>query len=1326
MTAPIEHSLRPRCTSCGLRTCAGDCGTAAEREPPDALALPGYRVLRRLGSGAFATVYEAEREDGAVVALKVGHPGDADAAHSLRREAQVLAALVDDAVPRLMAEEATPQGAPIVVMAKVDGPTLAQRLARMQPGQSLGEHVVEMLAVFDAVAAIHDRGWIHGDLKPENIMLGGPRGATLVDFGLARPLGGIARTEARFAAGTVEYMSPEQCTTDAIVDQRSDVYALAVVVYELAFGHPPFSGRAEAVREAHRSQRVPLADRSRPLARFLHACLAKDPAKRPASVKEAREALRIALRDESGVLASESRGSVALSSAKEPGGKQFESVATLYFLSLRSVDGLLNVLRPEGGHLVDVGQERRVVAFRATDRENPALAALRTAESLIRKGLTKTVVIDVVGASVRRRSGMPPRISSPAFTDRHRFPARELGSGVYVREVARATFSECRCEPIPHTDLSLVASDEAPHAEDASITTMAGRDRLLEEVVTTASAAAGGSPVLCTVTGAPGIGKSLLAQAVEASLGAKGQWVTVRVTASEPLESSPRPVAPLLLGSLCGLGRALTSDHVGVLTGYLGESYMQQHGLGLAFALGWIGPSDARLAKLKAAPGALQSLATLALGECLRVMSQRHPTAIILDGAQYVEHPLLGALEYALRSENQGVLWVCVVTRPAFLETLERRAWAAAAANRHAFVIGALPSEAAQALVRRMLAPMTHPPMWALEQICTRADGNPMLLRELVSGLLRSGLIRQGERGNGAMLDVDVLSGIPELPLVDWLVARELEQLPADLRTFAGLAACMGAELVARDMEGVMEAFEARGEALPFVLEPNTGLQRLLEASVLRKRDFGYSFRHDTLRERLRREVDGDLRHLWHRAAYAYFQAQSERREGEELLRQLAHHAAAAGLRSRALDHQLALADGAEARHMYHEAEAHYGRALEFCPPQSSLLRVAWHRRGVLRYRLGLYEPASEALETALEAAQREGDKAAEGAILLDAATVWDWREDHARSAALVERAGECLQGHPSDLLEARLTQARGRCAFRRADAEEASELVLAAATMAESLGEEGYETRVIGLLLAAPLLAFRGETKRAELKFEQLIRLCEEHNDAMHLATAYNNRAALWDVMQDGVRMLQDLERVVDRARTYGFIVLECFALRNAGETHYVTSNYDVALKFAEEAIALGKKLYDAGQRVLVPLLTKMRIHAIVGDLERAAATVAQLRGYQEDGRQQGRSDLELSPSEELLCRMVELFVSGAGEPEWDRILRDTRGETMQGELVELLEFSALSALGRNDPDRARRDLVEALAVLQDTPMLIGERIRSRLRALDAHSDAWPERTAA
>ena len=140
-----------------------------------------------------------------------------------------------------------------------------------------------MHEVGGALAYAHAQGVVHRDVKPGNILLAGGH-AWIADFGIARAItvaAGEQLTETGLAVGTPDYMSPEQASGDTMVDGRSDVYALACVLFEMLAGEPPFRGRtAQIILARHRSESPPSVRVVRPgvpehVEAGLHQALAK-------------------------------------------------------------------------------------------------------------------------------------------------------------------------------------------------------------------------------------------------------------------------------------------------------------------------------------------------------------------------------------------------------------------------------------------------------------------------------------------------------------------------------------------------------------------------------------------------------------------------------------------------------------------------------------------------------------------------------------------------------------------------------------------------------------------------------------------------------------------------------------------------------------------------------------------------------------------------------------------------------------------------------------------------------------------------------------------
>src|SRR2546425_3147975 len=206
-----------------------------------------YVVERELGHGGMATVYLARDVAlGRAVAIKVLPPTTREylGGERFTRETQIAAQLSHPhIVPLFEAGEA--EGILFYVMGYVEGESLQDRLAR-EGALPLEESLRLIAEVADALSYAHEHGVIHRDIKPANVLLA--RGHALVaDFGIAKSLGeavggGESLTGTGVAVGTAEYMSPEQATGDKHLDARSDVYALAALLYEMLTSEPPFTG----------------------------------------------------------------------------------------------------------------------------------------------------------------------------------------------------------------------------------------------------------------------------------------------------------------------------------------------------------------------------------------------------------------------------------------------------------------------------------------------------------------------------------------------------------------------------------------------------------------------------------------------------------------------------------------------------------------------------------------------------------------------------------------------------------------------------------------------------------------------------------------------------------------------------------------------------------------------------------------------------------------------------------------------------------------------------------------------------------------------------
>jgi serine/threonine-protein kinase len=206
-------------------------------------ALSGkYTVDREIGRGGAARVFQAVDAGGRTVALKVLHPQLVVSVTAQRflREISLLEGMEHPNIARLL-DYGESDYLVYYAMTYVEGPTLRQHLARVQR-MNLSDTLRTGRDLIAALSYAHQRGIVHRDVKPENVVLA-RTGAVLMDFGIARAIAasGTERlTRSGFTVGTSAYMSPEQVAGSLDIDHRGDIYSLGCVLFECLAGRPPF------------------------------------------------------------------------------------------------------------------------------------------------------------------------------------------------------------------------------------------------------------------------------------------------------------------------------------------------------------------------------------------------------------------------------------------------------------------------------------------------------------------------------------------------------------------------------------------------------------------------------------------------------------------------------------------------------------------------------------------------------------------------------------------------------------------------------------------------------------------------------------------------------------------------------------------------------------------------------------------------------------------------------------------------------------------------------------------------------------------------------
>ena len=374
--------------------------------------LGGYRILEQLGRGGTSVVYRAEHVRlGRPAALKLLSPGlgEADFSDRFLRESRLAASLDHPSIVPVY-DAGEDEGLLWIAMAYVEGTDLKTLVANDGPlplGRTLG--IAGQIA--SALDAAHERGLVHRDVKPANILVGPDDRAYLSDFGTVKELASGGTTRTGSFVGTIEYCAPEQIEGRP-VDARTDVYALGCVLWECLTGTPPFHRQTEvAILNAHLHDQPPKLARVTPelppaLEPVLTRALAKYPLDRygscgalvaaaRASVAERRvDRRRLALSIAMLLLAALAGAAVAWGIGSLNGGSSAPPVPppaspnySLDKLLLRSNDG--RTLNDMAYALIGAHQYRRALPFAAKAIEKAPQGSLTYAYATFNLGYAR-------------------------------------------------------------------------------------------------------------------------------------------------------------------------------------------------------------------------------------------------------------------------------------------------------------------------------------------------------------------------------------------------------------------------------------------------------------------------------------------------------------------------------------------------------------------------------------------------------------------------------------------------------------------------------------------------------------------------------------------------------------------------------------------------------------------------------------------------------------------------------------------------------------------------------------------------------------------------
>ncbi len=274
--------------------------------------IPGYQILGKVGRGAMAVVYKARQVSlDRIVAIKIlprRMSEDPDFVQRFYKEGKAAARLSHNNIVQAIDVGSTQDGVHYFVMEFIEGKTLYDLISAPHSGGGGGDGVkftekqaLEVgIQITSALAHAHERGLVHRDVKPKNI-LQTPQGvAKLTDLGLARDVDDkqAAASEEGKAYGTPYYISPEQIRGDRDIDFRADIYAMGATLYHLVTGRPPFEGAtpAEVMQKHLKGALTPPdhlnGDLTQGISEIIECCLAKRREDRYASTTELLEDLK--------------------------------------------------------------------------------------------------------------------------------------------------------------------------------------------------------------------------------------------------------------------------------------------------------------------------------------------------------------------------------------------------------------------------------------------------------------------------------------------------------------------------------------------------------------------------------------------------------------------------------------------------------------------------------------------------------------------------------------------------------------------------------------------------------------------------------------------------------------------------------------------------------------------------------------------------------------------------------------------------------------------------------------------------------------------------
>ncbi|MDX2051846.1 MAG: protein kinase [Polyangiaceae bacterium] len=641
-----------------------------------------FVVEKEVGRGGAGIVYRAfDLVTGGYTALKVidAEFGTAVAEESaLAREGKLLSELDHPAIVKTIAygffEET---GRPFIAMEWLEGEDLARRQKR--DPLSMRQAIQLTLLVADALEYAHEAGVIHQDIKPGNIFLcSTPQPALdldffpkLVDFGVAAARG-IQVTQAGDVVGTPAYMAPEQARCDGSVDARSDIYSLGATLFELISGRPPHVGPTAIATLARLVTTPPprlselRSGVSPKLDDLVSQMLSTERAERPGSIREVAEVLLEILSEE---------GQISWVDVSDPGvstrlgsgaSRLITSIVALGFDKASSRERALEHLRQRTATAVPLGQQS-IVAHLGVELAvgNEAHVALELARRLARSGAR----VGVASGRARLNWASPHGRVLPVgeVVDRAAALARDAEPGTAVADVTTSELGRGRYEFRARDDGSALVGEPARGPRTTSGAPFVGRDPELAQILSAFERTTSDcTPVLVTVTGPPGIGKTRLRREVLSRMAAHAHAPHVILQRSEAYaRGHALGAAADVLRAIIDLPKGASPDEAeSAIVARLGPATRSELTTANREVLSRL------LANEPLPPGAdprgARDVLWLAMTDLVLQFIHKQPTAIVMEDLQWADPESIGWLDHMLGRATSQPLLVMGLIRPGF------------------------------------------------------------------------------------------------------------------------------------------------------------------------------------------------------------------------------------------------------------------------------------------------------------------------------------------------------------------------------------------------------------------------------------------------------------------------------------------------------------------------------------------------------------------------------------------------------------------------------------------------------------------------------------